>query len=151
MSAPGFNGELAAGEYWIDLFDKENSDGVDLFTDWRDERPDAVKVLASEGPFEVDDVPDRTWVKFRVIGPSPVAWPKSLATQIGFPSRIPPGSSVNSSSDTSTINEALDAVDEETEGTKTLGLALMIGGAVVLGALAVALIVAEASAIRKVA
>lgn len=127
--ADGSDGELPPGFYWIDLFEHEGRNGPELFEAWR---PGGVNVVTSET--NADNDPPHTWVKFRVLGPVAATWPRSLATQIGFPTVIPAGADIDSASDTSTAQEAMDAIDEEAdEGmTKSVGLALMVGGGLLL-------------------
>lgn len=140
----------AGRTYWIDLFDRENGDAREIFPRWveltNEAFPGAVVVLATED--YADSEPPSQWVKFRTN--ESVPWTSNVPT-MGFPTPIPgDGSSVQSRSDTSTAADAMAAVDEETNDNKKLALALMVGGAIVVGVVAVALIVAEASAVTKV-
>lgn len=141
----------AGRTYWIDLFDREHGDAREIFPDWvkatNDVFPGAVQVLATED--FPDAEPPAQWVKFRTN--ESVPWTSNVPT-MGFPTPIPgDGSSVQSRSDTSTAADAVASIEAEAESGKRLSLALMIGAGLLVGAVAVALIVAEASAVRKVA
>lgn len=141
----------AGRTYWIDLFDRDNGDAREIFPQWvkltNEAFPGAVVVLATEDYADSD--PPAQWVKFRTN--ESVPWTSNVPT-MGFPTPIPgDGSSVQTRSDTSTAADAVAAIEAEAESGKKLSLALMVGGALLVGVVAVALIVAEASAVRKVA
>lgn len=130
-------GVLKPGEYWIDLFEHEDRSGTALFGEYQ-KTHGAVKVTVAE---EIaDSNPKRTWIKFKVLGPTDTEWPKSLATQIGFPTPIQPGESVDESSDTSTAEDVIDHLEESGEDGSSTAKTLMLVG-VAAAVLAVAIVV----------
>jgi hypothetical protein len=123
---------LKPGEYWIDLFEHPGRSDTQVFAAYQ-KTHGAVKIIVAEEIADSD--PKRTWIKFKVLGPTATVWPKSLATQIGFPTPIQPGESVEESADTSTAEDVLDHLEETGEdGSNTARTLLFIAvGAGVVG------------------
>jgi hypothetical protein len=130
-------GVLKPGEYWIDLFEHEDRSDTQVFADYQ-KTHGAVKIILAEEIADSD--PKRTWIKFKVLGPTDTVWPKSLATQIGFPTPIQPGDAVDESSDTSTAQDVIDHLEETGEDGSSTAKTLMFVG-LAAAALAVAVVV----------
>lgn len=121
---------LPVGRYWIDLFGppvgKVALDGRAFFETWREKFSDRVRVRVSES---FDSDPPRDFRIFEVIDPAP--WGDIMASKLGFPTVAPPD--IQTSDDTVQKPDVRDLPDTPLE---TVGKLLMLGGALVLGTIA---------------
>lgn len=90
---------LPVGKYWVDVYEKDWG----MFQDWLDRNRSIVKVIATEQYDEED--PKRQWFLFQVTGgPGGEFLPQWDGP--GFPTIA--DAAINSSQDTSTLQDAID-------------------------------------------